>query len=637
MNRGQMRPHIKERNKSSTPLEGMERPVRSFKSFIQTTPPHPTETDKSLSLTPAPWISAPSALARSTSDRDSNIASWKAPADWYDDGVSGKPAQSLSPPGSAPRTFDPLIPEPTPGLPVVMESEFTTGQAPSSSPAGRLLPIYERPNVTQDLGPPGNPPIYPLPATPSLKDRSIENILSPAHQRATTTLSRNFGDDEPRAQIVSRAASNAPTKEKAFASLGLDDSSQKRRKCPDRTYLRGKKLGALNKGPPWAEDSWEDEEMDEQTRELSFSQDWHNFLSDQYQESNVRAQEVLNAEGPHQVYEAQFEEPKGKALPGDHDLVPRPLSWQKSSGQNTPRSPSRNREKDRSEDAHQKSKHMRLSALLPHRRGSSDIQRKDNKKKERRRSRSKHIQESEVNQGLDDYFRFSKIYPTSRTMKFGKKHKKSSSTRSAPVPSSPPQPSPLMRLPRGHAVVRTHSPSAASKSDVLSDKSPTSQHTRSNSHYGSEYSHTTSKHRASYNSRTLPSEANIPATMRSAYPQEVSPPTSPPPPPPPPPILPSSPPQSPPLPVDSLNRTGAVDKSAEHRYTLRFIEKAKESRRRRATEVRQDKLKRSIKVLGPTDPGIAHSGYVKPEDRYEQGDSDLEGRLPGYLASGAPA
>jgi hypothetical protein len=74
------------------------------------------------------------------------------------------------------------------------------------------------------------------------------------------------------------------------------------------------------------------------------------------------------------------------------------------------------------------------------------------------------------------------------------------------------------------------------------------------------------------------------------------------------------------------------DNEEDHRK-LGLIEKAKEARRRHNMLVRQEKLKKSIRVLGPTDPGVV-AGYVK-RDGGKSHDSDVgERRLPGYMVSG---
>lgn len=669
--RSQMRT-LFEGNNSSISLEGMERPVRSFKSFIKTTPPHPNDTDKSLPslpLTPAPWDTTNSGRAqdsivpsaeRSKLDRIPSEGSWRAPAEWYDEGASGKSEHLRAPPVSAPRSFAPLIPEPSPGL-TEMEAEPTAWITPGTPPINRLLPLYERAAGSPDLGPPGTPPTLPLPATPPTRDRFIENTLPPESRRAHSSPSRRAVDDELRTQALSRADSDASTKEKAFASLGLDSSdfSDRGRKRTDRTYLRRKKLQALNKGSPLADDSWEDEDMDDKTRELSFSQDYHDLLADQYQEMSSQSQEALNSGDPHKEHVTQSGASKSRPLPRDHDLIPRPLSWQKSSGQTTPRSQSLDQDLDETSSSEPKSRHKRLSALLAHHFGALDITKDPTTKPSRRHSKPTHAPTSSPPRAPSDDLRFSKFFPSSRPLKFGNKHKRTPPTKSPPASPPPSQPSPLIRLPGGLAVIRTHSPSPspARKPTPHREKTPPSPPTRTSSHYESDFSHPTSDHRSSYNSHASHSPATVAPTMRSAYRTSIgssyshgssagvhrpgmktgSPPLAPPPPPPPPsaaaasaavqsvpPV--GSPAHSPPRsPGEGASVRGP--EKAEGRYTPRFIEKAMEARKRRGKEARQERLKRSIKVLGPTDPGVVQGGYVRGRKGSGEGDSDVEGRV----------
>jgi hypothetical protein len=74
-----------------------------------------------------------------------------------------------------------------------------------------------------------------------------------------------------------------------------------------------------------------------------------------------------------------------------------------------------------------------------------------------------------------------------------------------------------------------------------------------------------------------------------------------------------------------------------------FMEKSRKARQVHRKEVRQERLKKSIKVLGSMDPGAVSGGYVRGEvdkrerreaEEEERADSDVEGRLPGYLVGG---
>jgi hypothetical protein len=64
----------------------------------------------------------------------------------------------------------------------------------------------------------------------------------------------------------------------------------------------------------------------------------------------------------------------------------------------------------------------------------------------------------------------------------------------------------------------------------------------------------------------------------------------------------------------------------------------REARRRHEDEARHDKLKKSIRVLGPTDPHVVE-GYVKREGRQSVagngGAAPVEPpRVPGYMTGG---
>ena len=54
---------------------------------------------------------------------------------------------------------------------------------------------------------------------------------------------------------------------------------------------------------------------------------------------------------------------------------------------------------------------------------------------------------------------------------------------------------------------------------------------------------------------------------------------------------------------------------------------------RHQRDVKHDKLKQSIRVLGPTDPTVA-AGYVKREGRRCSDERDASGRMPGYMVTG---
>ncbi|KAF2636374.1 hypothetical protein P280DRAFT_156710 [Massarina eburnea CBS 473.64] len=702
---GHMRSPFIQNNISSSSLEGMERPIRSFKSFIKTVPPHPQAVEKPLPPTPPPKLSPskttpspPRSTPSPTSPvgRDSSVASWRAPVDWFQD--------TSTPPALATRTYSPLLPDPSPNI--NMEPTSYLGET------SRLVPIYERPQSYTDLGPPPrSPPRTPLPAPPpwTLNGRTKENPLASADNSRSSSSAGPVGSKvlyesdlryrtaSPSDSNHTSVTSNASTKEKAFSSLGIGSPRQKtailedrpydpestspmERTRADRQYLRGKKLRSLNKGNPLADDSWEDTEMDDKTRMLSFAQDYHDLLVDQYQEMNVRPAEVSRSGGPHQVSEAQLERPSQNPRtpppPKDHDeLYPQPLSWSKNSNASSPagspqhpsspRTRSQENVNDNSPSSGTKeSKHKRITSWVPHRLSVVQARRRSSAESRSTAKRQKQIPDAEVDKVLKEDLRFSMFFPPSKSLKFLKKSKDHNITppsKAPPLATSPGQSTtPLIRLPGGLAVVRhTPSPSAAPKSETAS-VTETSPISPSSSHPSSDFS-PRSENRSSFNSRhsnpvnpgiavrsTYRTSAGSSYSKRSSASQTPHPlatemsvtqqPTQTPPPPP----IPSSSVSSPPLSPDAWKRLKNHTGVDLHAYKSGFVEKAREARRRHHKEARQERLKRSIKVLGPTDPGVV-SGYVKREvarrEDSDEGraDSDVEGsvsgRLPGYLVA----
>ncbi|KAF1959337.1 hypothetical protein CC80DRAFT_585777 [Byssothecium circinans] len=717
----QMSSPFTQENISSSSLEGMERPIRSFKSFIKTAPPIPRPLGKPLPPTPSPrpsfsppssTISAPAPT--SPAGRHSSVLSWRAPVDWSETDAS---------PGLIARTYSPLLPDPSPEL-------SNTADEPSSSMGDmpRLVPIYERPQSYVDLGPPPrSPPRSPLPAPPTWTLNGttkeipvVKHLPSANHKHNSSTVpARNMAGYKsdlrypaasPGNSVHISVTSKASTKEKAFASLGIGSPRQQtailedrphdpesippmERTRADRQYLRGKKLRALNKGSPLADDSWEDTEMDDKTRMLSFSQDYHDLLVDQYQEMNVRAEEIMRSVGPHQVnVEGESSWPTLQPQDGEH-LYPQPLSWSNNSTASSPPSSPRRSSflhKQSQDETSQRSisagpkdsKHKRISSWVPHRLSVVQARRRPSPGTDRWPNQpapplQKHIPEDVVDDKTKDDLRFSLFFPPSKSIGFGKKSKDnntSPSPKAPPLAASPPSATPLMRLPGGLAVVR-HSPSPAPKSETASmtELSPTSAN-------DSDYS-PRSENRSSFSSRMSNSPIALGVAVRNTYrssggsyyskrssgsntspqhplatelanPYQTPPPLLPPPPSAPqtPPTLPSPSASSPTLSPNAWKRLrGRSIGSSGSESSLRpsFLAKAKEARKRHYREARQERLKKSIKVLGPTDPGVV-SGYVSggggrvsAEEDKGRADSDgdggvvggvgVRGRVPGYL------
>lgn len=698
-----MRSPFKQTNISSSSLEGMERPVRSFKSFIKTVPPAPKAVQKPLppppprkrASTPSPPVSTPSSTS---AGRTSSVSSWKAPAEWYNN--SGSAASPLpSPPVTSMRTYCPLLPEPSPEI---SEKTMERGSwlATSTLSSSRLLPIYERPNGKSDVGPSRTPPRSPLPAPPmnnplnegrpSLEQgQNMSGSLGAIDSGSQPEFESCFRTVSPADSAHTSVGSKETTKDKISHSLGINSPKQEvamlenrsydpesippmDRTRADRQYLRDKKFRALNKGSPWADDSWEDMEMDGKTRQMSFSQDYHDLLADQYQEMHVHAAEVLSSGGAHQVYNARFEHPKSKVPPKDLGLVPSPLSWEKSSDPSTPQSSSQPPNKEQPSAPPKKSGvHKRITSWVPHRLTVAPKRRAFKQPSDGQLetdhppSRQKQIPEQEVDKLLKDDLRFSMFFPPGKHLKFGKKRGKGTNTeqptKALPLAASHQYASPIMRLPGGLAVIR-HSPIVSPKSEAasmrdMSPVSPMSGLTASGSNLGDDGAPSSfPDHRSSFislrsdspvapgiairsNSRTSGSNysrtsgrssagsQNHPLSQEIAQTKPTSPAL------PPAPSHPSSSQPSPPLSPGAWKQLKSHGKDGEDHHRLGFVEKAKQARRRLRRDARQDKLKKSIRVLGPTDPGVV-AGYVKRDGRVSDGDSDLGSRLPGYMVSG---
>ncbi|KAF2663021.1 hypothetical protein K491DRAFT_709666 [Lophiostoma macrostomum CBS 122681] len=691
-----MRSPFKQTNISSLSLEGMEKPVRSFKSFVKSVPPNPGSPAiyKPLPPTPSPPgepTSPPESIASppTTPGRTSSVASWKAPADWF----NSAPIREDSfptPPISASREYSPLLPEPSPD-PSDKYMELHAAQSGLlTPPQSRLMPIYERSN--RDLGPPRTPPRSPLPIPPKSTLRAevkkplpspnthdaISDNKSGAATAGSTASDSNQRVASPAQSTTSRASDNA-TDEKTYLNVEVYQASPPRspdQGRPDRQYMRGKKLRALNKGNPLSDNSWEDPDMDEKTRQLSFSQDYHDLLVDQYQEMSVRPEEILRDHTTQPQY--NFSNPKrvSRHASDDHELVPQPLAWRKESSAATSRSASwtgNNSAMPNAELAENKKKQRlsgKISTWVPHRlsvgpkrspstRQGSRSSGKPSIDDDRIRNSSvvsngaipRRLSNSRVDREVDNDLRFSMFFPPSKPIRFGRKgakvHETPKTDAAPPMPlvpsvSAQQMSAPIMRLPGGLTVIKTPPPLLKSEEVSIIEASSTGDPRPSMSLPGSasvsENAHSPisnpSERRFSYNSQQSAQntsrgpavQSRFRVSMGSAHSHHSN----------------SS---SHPLAQETsqtqdsqsffdIRRRSSGDPDAAWRKPG-FLEKAREARRRHNRQLRQQRLKNSIKVLGPTDPGVV-AGYVKRDERQagqiEVGDN---GRLPGYLVSGS--
>ncbi|PVI08239.1 hypothetical protein DM02DRAFT_648296 [Periconia macrospinosa] len=702
-----MRSPLGQENLSSSSLEGMKRPVRSFKSFIKTVPPHPTSQDKhSPPFTPLETTqsSSPSTPRPSSLKKSSSPESWSAPDNWYD--TKDSPQIPLN------REFSPLLPEPSPHTSdMALQSPTYPVAAPLSSPTSGLRPIIER-KVSHDLAPPSSPPKSPLPSPPlwTLNGRTTENPLVSSNVARSSnrspgpTIKKYAQESDPRFRTTSPPSStntsiisNASTKEKAFASLGIDstmhqtavlhNSSLKYARSQttesdraDDQRGRGKRLMLVNQGNPLTDDGWEDLEMDDKTRMLSFSQDYHDLLVDQYRELEVKDH-------------ADVPDRKPKVPPKDRELVPKPLSWRKStSGVPSPQNASPRTQSPGNSHSHtsatdlKESKLKIIPAWVPRRLSVGAVRHLSTgepSKNHHTATRSKQIPEAEVDKSLKNELRLSMFIPSSKPLRFRKKSRdhttKSSPSAKASSPNtSPSKTTPLLRLPGGLAIVRQVPSTTSNQSSAdfpkHSSDSPSNSHTHShrtsyslpkrnpNNHRSSltthnRHSHSpgtasstttttnnnnTSRHSTASSTYSQSSYTSYPPALAISAPYAIPPP----PPPPPPPSIPyeaplspeawtrlktNAPPSDSPSPSRSQSPGGhhhrpffpspSSSSSSWHTYYAHarphrsefvpgFVAKARDARRLHHKQQRQERLKKSIKVLGPTDPSVV-SGYVR--------------------------
>ncbi|KAF2118569.1 hypothetical protein BDV96DRAFT_643811 [Lophiotrema nucula] len=690
--RDHLRSPFKEANKSSTSLEGMEKPVRSFKSFIKTVPPNPSISNNKPLPPPPPTNdepSPPSSTSPSSPHRTASVNSWIAPAEWISGSPSASPKQQDTfhvPTVPTGRTYSPLLPDPSPDLSDKhMEVRFSTlSQTGPSSQTARLLPIYER--LNQDLGPPLEPPRSPLPLLPKSPGTPREGSV-PARPRPGDRPPRMipskqkqlFGEYRTTSPATSTHSqvSNASTKEKAYASLGIGSpreqgrtwdesvsSSQSavapERVQPSRQHPNARGMQPLTRGSPLADDDWEGADMDDKMRQLSFSQDYHDLLAEQYHEMSVRPEEVLRS-GPYQEKSDHVTlSTKKQHFSHDHELAPPPLSWRKSSNESTSRSASRNDEfpptQGKDSSGGQK-RHIRASMIrswvpkrlgvAPHNPSAKGDAKDAPVLKKHKENLGKRIHGIRRNAASNEYLQFSNFFPHSAPSMSRKKEdlgaitaKPKESSMTAAVAESTRK---MLRLPGGLAIVKT-SPSTVAYA-LSEPSSPTAEHS-----IPSERPSTCQPSDSVSTSANCTSPASNQEDLRSSYTSSeqsgAHPPTVPkrdslildlpnatgath--------AMPSPLPQTPTSLHPSLqnppNKRGSwqpyiVEEDDEQHKTASFLEKAMEARRKHSHEARKEKLKKSIRVLGPTDPGVV-AGYVRQE--VVGGDNK---RLPGYLVSG---
>lgn len=704
----QLRPPFKHSNISSSSLEGMEKPVRSFKSFMRSVPANPTEGKP---LPPVPAKESSSRLAsrkRSSSIYSRAINSWEAPAPWRSSSNEPSPqsttiylqpttfnsGDSQSPdvnhsltPVSEPRMYSPILsnPSPDPTEPNI-ELGATLPSKPSSVNQSKPTTVPE--DVHSDIDASRAPPQSSLPPPPvNIAPESLAGPLprSPLQELPVANLKKM--DSKTQAMQVHPITSSQPVPStsiaskppplrsfppyKAVVSLGLEKAGPppilkrnvtRSRRTPPRTrnythyiqterrFTPGQAQGAKNRGNVTDSDSWEDEDMN-----------YHSLLVEQYRGLAVHD------------YHA---DKKGRAREGRHhnfmrdpELIPHPLSWLKASSgeQRSDENGNGVIEKTNERTASRRESLFKMPLRLSL---TNKVQKQESPSGDLRiplPQRQETISSTSVKSGkscigvrkpsrhqpANPDQRFSTFYPRAKPLTSAKKKNKKGKQKAAYVPPLPlvltttlapsprtaePAPHPPFALqePRISLTSILQAPSSLQHSSSypasmergartpLPLPSPTHSHSHSRSHKTPLSSptapkalanaHTTyDKLRASLGSLSTPFHVHSttpPSPQRPLFVHERTSPAradpTPLPPPPPPPQLSSWRMAHPDADTD-------VD-AGEHKPG--FLAKALEARKRRSREVRLLKLKRSIRVLGPTDP---------------RGVEGFEGRRPGYL------
>ncbi|ORY01988.1 hypothetical protein BCR34DRAFT_89659 [Clohesyomyces aquaticus] len=655
-------------NSSTSSLYGMEKPILSFRSFVKTAPPNPA-TNKPLPPVPPKGNHPPPSSDTMSTPRESSGSSWQTPSDWFKE--TCKETSSAREPSTPVvpeiRSYSPVLPEPSPDstersiflyaveseLPLIMATQPTA--------------LYKK---NPDLVPPQTPPRSPLPTLPSHSD--TDNSNSSQHQPPAQTAASGPGHDvsqplrlgSPAASISSQQSglsqqeyvqvlfqSDPPSAPRSFPgrphlprSARISDYD-----WPDWYFLRDVRFRSLNEGRTLADDERsEDPRLDETTRKLTVSQDYHQLLVDQYWEQVV-AQEgawehgTLPVGNPTEVNERVVEV---RCQQQRHPRVPLHFSWQRPSASSTTRIASRTDaqgqmiDTELAQDGREKKKCPRswvprvMTVGSMWDRSGSGL--------------TTQVQKNEVDQSLapigpnydsqdttvdkeTSIFRtnrlpkqqseFFELYPQWRLP--GRKNIKGKEGPSSPSRASTPQiTEPLLRLPGGLAIVKSSpcpspapdtdpspqtSPIAASVDTVAGSMSPTSPTplVSENCLPGP---------RATAHSRGFPNP--VPSTKSASHSRDPGS---------------SSQAQAPQVSQSPKSMLTWPKVRAPGEDKLGFIERAMEARRKHSQQVRQHKLKRTIRVLGPTDPRVV-ACYVRNED---EGQSNDKAKIPGYLRTGS--
>ncbi|KAI8940025.1 hypothetical protein NX059_003747 [Plenodomus lindquistii] len=346
----------------SSPLIGMERPVRSFKSFIRTVPPNPgIQHQKPLPPLP-PSLTIPQgetpvqSLLRPTDE--GNLAAWQTPTEWDWD-IATPHAQTFNTTSISPnQNCRPLLPEPSPGPYDIHDDMFADVVNAYDMQRDPLKPGYRAMEMRPEP-PPRNPSRLSISVRESRLSGSDSSATSVPNDNQSSLspsiYSETYVDLPKESQVGVRTweypsyrASDAATKAKAFASLGIGsprnsntvwegwanrpDASQADEDGLPLMVLRGKDPQPIVEDDSSASSQAVSAVSDDKLAQLSFSQDYHNVLAHQYNKDYPQTVEMLIHPALRTTLSRTGLTARPQPSQREQEMVPQPLAWSKSSG-----------------------------------------------------------------------------------------------------------------------------------------------------------------------------------------------------------------------------------------------------------------------------------------------------------------
>jgi hypothetical protein len=662
-------------------LRGMEQPVRSFKSFIRSAPPHRgPNSEKPLPLVPALQEKPKKKTSLPSSPRPPirsfSVSSWKAPAAWDDPGTPDPETETST--FSTYRRYAPLLPESSPSL---YDSEEQSPWPIKSSSARQsfLAPITEQDDYLPLPSPFSAIYASPLsiPISKSEQDlrKAIPDMSTSATQAITTV---------PSSLAHPNITSVTPdlTKKQGFASPDIQSDkdahtiSEHRPAQPEDSgdlgitlLLRSKNLQQQNQDSSKFQEISSDINMDERLQKLDVSQEYHNVLADQYHEDHTDypMADGLRSKEPSNSAVASFKSP-----PKDQELIPRPLSWRKDSSGSSLRGSNPHITGNATSLPNSRKRYRKVPAWMRFHQPSqahSRLDLNDDQPKHARQLAAPTRKETQLSNLIPHVKGLRpNLHRTRRTYESAGRHSQAIPHRSTSPFIYPPleQPTPLLRLPGGLALVRqSRTPTQNSRYASSFNVSPSlnQPHATTNTcSHGSDI-YPTVKRPSSKNSQysdapvapaasgikrlrtslnSLPSRqshSNTSSSPTSPLAHEISFPRTPPP-------VPHHPSslavrsklshESEATCVDELADSATDDEPRKHGVHVGILDRARDARqawKRHHNHAKHEKLKKSIRVLGPTDPGVA-AAYVRREGMVSDDDRVHGSRMPGYLGAG---